>query len=105
MDGGLWDRAGWQMENLTRSWLVVAGNSDREHIDCKRGIVRKAATWLDGDDDNIDRKQTILKMLFRVLPQRRVNQVFVFLFASVLVSVLQSLFVSVCANKQFLRWR
>ena len=52
-----------------------------------------------GDDDNVDRKQAIPKMMFRVL----IKYIFVSLFALVFVSVLQ--FVSVLANKQFLRWR
>ena len=54
---------------------------------------------LHGDDDNVERKQAIPKMLFRV----PIKYIFVSLFALVFVSVLQ--YVSVLANKQFLRWR
>ena len=72
--------------------LIVTGNI----LIANEGL---SGRQLHGVDDNVDRKQAIPKMMFRVL----IKYIFVSLFALVFVSVLQ--FVSVLANKQFLRWR
>ena len=70
--------------------LIVTGNI----LIANEGL---SGRQLHGVDDNVDRKQAIPKMMFRVL----IKYIFVSLFALVFVSVLQ--FVSVLANKQFLR--